>query len=311
MLASFYFAYCADLMAEIAGAIGQLDDQKRFQEMGQKVRKALLDHYQTTNGRFKTDTLPYGDGKGYVDGQLGFMAHTQTAYANAIYMDIVPPTAMPQMGDYLAELIRQNGSKLATSFLGTKPLLPALSATGHSDLAYDLFLSTEFPSWGFEVANGSTTIWERWDSCTKEDGFRYNAAMNSFNHYAFGAVCEWMFGNAADIQAIDPGFQRFRIKPEIDPKAGPDRLGRVNASYRSIGGLIESSWKKTNDGLVMNVTVPVNTTAEIFVPASSVGQVTVNGQKAASSPDIKVGNIVNGHVILGVGSGSYEIKSGR
>ena len=234
MLASFYFAYCADMMADMAGAIGKSDDQKRFQSLGQKVRKALLGHYQAANGRFKTDTLPYGDGKGYVDGQLGFMAHTQTAYANAIYMDIVPPKAMPRMGEYLAELIRKNDGKLGTGFLGTKPLLPALSATGHSNLAYDLFLSTEFPSWGFEVANGSTTIWERWDSYTKEDGFRYNAAMNSFNHYSFGAVCEWMFGNAAGIQMIDPGFQHFRIKPEIDPKSGPDRLGQIDASYHSI-----------------------------------------------------------------------------
>ncbi len=311
MLASFYFAYCADMMADMAGAIKRTDDQKRFKDMGQKVRKALLDHYQAANGRFKSDTLPYGDGKGYVDGQLGFMAHTQTAYANAIYMDIVPPKTMPQMGDYLAELIRQNDDKLATGFLGAKPLLPALSATGHSDLAYDLFLSTEFPSWGFEVANGSTTIWERWDSYTKEDGFRYNAAMNSFNHYSFGAVCEWMFGNAAGIQAIDPGFQSFRIKPEIDPKSGLNRLGQVKASYHSINGLIESSWQKTKDGIVMNVTVPVNTTAEIFVPAGSSGQILLNGQKAASSADVKMGSLTDGHVVLSVGSGSYEIKSGK
>ncbi len=309
MLASFYFAYCADLMAEMAIAISKPDDQKRFQEMGQNVRKALLDHYQASSGRFKSDTLPYGDGAGYVDGKLGFMAHTQTAYANAIYMDIVPPKAMPQMGKYLAELLRQNSGKLATGFLGTKPLLPALSATGHSDLSYDLFLSTEFPSWGFEVANGSTTIWERWDSYTKEDGFRYNAAMNSFNHYSFGAVCEWMFGNAAGIQAVDPGFRHLRIRPEIDPKSGPDRISRLNASYHSINGLIESAWNKGDDGLVMNVTVPVNTTADIFVPARSATDVLVDGKKVTSSAEMKVRDSQSGLVILSVGSGSYEIKS--
>ncbi|GHB65847.1 alpha-L-rhamnosidase [Persicitalea jodogahamensis] len=311
MLASFYFAYCADMMAEMAGAIGESDDQKRFQEMGQKVRKALLDHYQASNGRFKTDTLPYGDGAGYVDGKLGFMAHTQTAYANAIYMDIVPPKSMPQMGKYLAELLRQNDGKLATGFLGTKPLLPALSATGHSGLAYDLFLSTEFPSWGFEVANGSTTIWERWDSYTKEDGFRYNAAMNSFNHYSFGAVCEWMFGNAAGIQELAPGYRHFRIRPEIDPKSGSDRINRLRAGYHSVSGPILSAWQKTSDGILMNVSVPVNTTAEVFVPADSAGQVVVDGQEALASPDIRVESQANGYLVLFVGSGNYEIVSKR
>ncbi|MPR33126.1 Bacterial alpha-L-rhamnosidase [Cytophagaceae bacterium SJW1-29] len=311
LLASFYFAYCADLMAEMAGALGKQDDQKRFGEMGQKIRKAVLDHYTDTKGRFKTDTVPYGNGAGYVDGQLGFSGHTQTAYANAIYMGILPAKSIGQAGDYLAELIRQNDGRLATGFLGAKPLLPALSASGHSALAYELFLSKEFPSWGFEVENGSTTIWERWDSYTKEDGFKYNAAMNSFNHYAFGAVCEWMFENAAGIQPAEPGFARFIIRPEIDPKSGTDRINQLQASYHSPNGPIVSSWKKEPDGLLMNVTIPVNTTAQVYVPAASVNQVVVDGRKLTALPEIKSSETRDGYVVLSVGSGSYEIRSSR
>lgn len=309
LLASFYFAHCADLMAEMAGATNKKDDQKRFSEMGQKIRKAILNHYADNRGKFKTDTVPYGNGEGYVDGQLGFVGHTQTAYANAIYMNIVPQKSIAQAGDYLAELIRQNGGKLATGFLGAKPLLPALSASGHSDVAYDLFLSKEFPSWGFEVENGSTTIWERWDSYTKEDGFKYNAAMNSFNHYAFGAVCEWMFGNAAGIQPAEPGFSRFIIRPEIDPQSGAGRLNQLKATYRSINGLIESSWKKEADGLLMHVRVPVNTTAEVYVPARSAEGITVDGKKVAAVSEIGVKGRAGDRVILAVGSGHYEFRS--
>lgn len=309
MLASFYYGYCADLMAEMAKATGNARDDKRYTETADKVRKAVLDHYSTADGRFKTDTAAYGNGDGYVDGKLGFSGHTQTAYANAIYMNIVRPEDRTRAGNYLAGLIKANGAKLATGFLGAKPLLPALSATGHQDLAYDLFLSKEFPSWGFEVENGSTTIWERWDSFTNEDGFKYNAAMNSFNHYAFGAICEWMFGNAAGIQPAKEGYEHFNIRPEIDPKSGKDRINSLKAVYHSIHGNIESSWKKNGNSLVMQVEVPVNTTASIYVPAKSKDQVLINGKKASSLTDIKTENLNEGYAVFLVGSGKYRFES--
>lgn len=308
MLASFYYAYCADLMADMARAIGNEKDEKRFTTTAEKVRKAVLAHYSDASGRFVCDTQAYGNGAGYVDGNLGFSGHTQTAYANAIYMNIVKPQDIARSGNYLTELIAKNGGKLATGFLGAKPLLPALSASGHSGLAYDMFLSKEFPSWGFEVENGSTTIWERWDSFTKEDGFKYNAAMNSFNHYAFGAICEWMFGNAAGIQQTKAGFTHFDIRPEIDPKSGVDRINSLAASFRTIHGKIESAWKKDNGKLSMRVVVPVNTTASIFVPATAIEQVTVGGKSVSKVSDIKIKTGTDGRVVLEVGSGVWAFK---
>ncbi|WP_262485490.1 alpha-L-rhamnosidase-related protein [Dyadobacter crusticola] len=207
----------------------------------------------------------------------------------------------------LAELLRENGGKLATGFLGAKPLLPALSATGHSDLAYKLFLSKEFPSWGFEVENGSTTIWERWDSFTKEDGFKYNAAMNSFSHYAFGAVCEWMFGNAAGIKATKPGFAEFDIRPEIAPD-GMEResIGRLAASLRTMNGLISSQWAKTQNGLTMKVAVPVNTTARIYIPQFGEKQISLNGREIRQLKQVKILGKEDGYTVVEAGSGTYE-----
>lgn len=307
MLASFYYAYCADLMAEMAGAIGNAKDQQRFTDTGKKVREAIRAHYVDQDGRFKCDAQAYGNGAGYVDGSLGFTGHTQTAYANAIYMDIINRADRGKAGAYLTALLKENGDKLGTGFLGAKPLLPALSATGHSDLAYKLFLSKEFPSWGFEVENGSTTIWERWDSFTKEDGFKYNAAMNSFSHYAFGAVCEWMFGNAAGIVMTKPGFETFDIRPEIAPDGmGSNGINHLKASLRTINGTIVSEWSKAGGKLTMKVSVPVNTLAHIYVPAGADAQVLVNGKRLPSSALVKTVGQENSRVMIEAGSGDYE-----
>ncbi|TLV02366.1 alpha-L-rhamnosidase [Dyadobacter luticola] len=307
LLASFYYCYCADLMTEMAGAIGNGKDKKRFTETAAAIRKAITEHYTDADGKFKCNAKAYGDGEGYVDGALGFTGHTQTVYANAIYMNIVKPADKTKAGNFLAALLKENGNKMSTGFLGAKPMLPALSATGHSDEAYHLFLSKEFPSWGFEVANGSTTIWERWDSFTKEDGFKYNAAMNSFSHYAFGAVCEWMFGNAAGIKSVKPGFAEFIIRPEIAPDGmGNDGVNELKASLQSMNGLIASEWSKKSGTLRMKVMVPVNTIANIYVPASNAGQVKLNNKTLATSKDVQVTGSEAGYVIVKAGSGTFE-----
>ncbi|QRQ99442.1 alpha-L-rhamnosidase [Dyadobacter sandarakinus] len=312
MLASFYYYYCADLMKEMAAAIGQESDLKKFEKTAGEIRRAVLAHYSDGQGRFKCDSAAYGDGAGYVDGSLGFTGHTQTAYANAIYMNLLEGTARDRAGNNLVELLHQNNDKLGTGFLGAKPLLPALSATGHSDLAYRLFLSKAFPSWGFEVENGSTTIWERWDSYTKEDGFKYNAAMNSFSHYAFGAVCEWMFGNAAGIKATRAGFTEFDIQPEIAPDhPGRDGIRSLKASLRTMSGEIVSAWQKENGKLVMHVQVPVNTKARLFVPAADDTGILINGQQLSNAPGIHQVVREKDFVVVSVGSGNYTINIRR
>ena len=304
-MASVYFAYCASLMNEMALAIDEKLDAEYFATVSSKAKQAFEKHYTDGNGRFKTDATAYGNGDGYVDGELGFDGHTQTAYANAIYMQMLNTENALKAGNYIKELIDENGGKLSTRFLGVRPLLPALSETGHSDEAYKLLLSEEYPSWGFEVVNGANTIWERWNSYIKGEGFTNNAGMNSFNHYAFGSVNEWMFGNMAGLKVDQAGYRTFSIKPEI----AKEGINYVKATYHSINGEITSSWKKDGKQLSLQITIPVNTSASVFISAIDQDKVFESGKAVKFNPDMKIIGFENGYLNLEVGSGDYQFTS--
>jgi len=304
LLATFYYAYSAQLMSEMATAIGKDEKATYYQTLFGKIKQGVIKHYQKSDGTFQCNESAYrNNGAGYVDGQKGFSGHTQTAYANALYIDLFDKAAALQAGENLATLIKQNDGKLSTGFLGAKSLLPALSKSGHSEVAYDLFLKTEYPSLGFEVVNGATTIWERWDSYTHEKGFggKQNAGMNSFNHYAFGAVCEWMYEYAAGIKCDAPAYKTVVIKPEPDK-----RLGYLNASYQSISGTIKSSWTYQKNGLLMAVSLPVNVKGKIYIPCNNIDAITENGKGITEVASIEVVAIEDGHVVIHVGSGDYS-----
>ena len=305
LMATMYYGYSAQLMAEMARAIGKEQEARRFDTIYQKVQEAIQQHYSEENGQLRANEAAYGDGKGYVHDGKGFTGHSQTSYANAVYMKVVPEAMQAKAGEYLADLIRQNNNSMTIGFLGSKQLLPALSQAGHSDLAYQLFLSKKFPSWGFEVDNGATTIWERWDSVNEQGGFTGNGSMNSFSHYAFGAVCEWMFEYAAGIQSQAPGFTTLRIRPEI----AREGLNYLKATYDTPQGTVVSSWKKSGRALTMDVTVPVNTTAEVHVPASDLTSVRVNGAPVSSASGLTVKGMQGGYLVLATGSGTYRFSS--
>ncbi|MFT3704073.1 MAG: family 78 glycoside hydrolase catalytic domain [Agriterribacter sp.] len=301
MLATMYYHYCALMMTEMAKAIDDNSEVTHYTDIAEKIRAGFAKHYIGNDGKFTTNAAAYGNGDGYVDGSLGFSGHTQTAYANAIYMNMLSADNLAKAGKYLKELVQENHNQLATGFLGFKPLLPALSATGNSELAYMLARDTAYPSLGFEVVNGSTTIWERWNSYIKGKGFENNAGMNSFNHYAFGAMCEWMFQNMAGIQPGEAaGFKKFIIHPEIDA-AG---IHVVNASYHSIHGEIKSSWKKVSHGLIQQVTIPVNTSASVYIP-SDIKYISLNGKLLSTAGGIRITESANGYTVVEVGSGVY------
>ena len=264
-----------------------------------KIRAAFSSYYMEPDGKLKTNAAAYGNGSGYVDGNMGFSGHTQTAYANAVYLKMLSLGDAIKAGAYLRELVQRNGNQLATGFLGFKPLLPALSATGNSDMAYTLIQDTAYPSLGFEVVNGATTIWERWNSYIKGKGFENNAGMNSFNHYAFGAVCEWMFQHMAGIQPLEAGFKTFMIKPEIAASG----IQYVNAAYHSIHGAISSSRKRKGRGWAARP-YPVNTKAEVYIPASA-NAITYKGSRVSDRTDIAVGSGEAGYRKLLLGSGTY------
>ncbi|WP_339924753.1 family 78 glycoside hydrolase catalytic domain [uncultured Cyclobacterium sp.] len=309
MLATMYYGYVSQLMSEMATAIGKSGRAMHYQNLSKKIKSAFAEHYMDKESvRLITNAAAYGDGKGYVDGQMGFSGHTQTAYANAISLDFLNEEQKKKAGAHLAQLIYENDGKLATGFLGAKQLLPALTATGHSDLAYQLLLNEEYPSWGFEIKNGATTIWERWDSYVKDDPEKMaslNNGMNSFSHYAFGSVFEWMFNTMAGIRAEEPAYKTFIIAPEIPQNA----INYVAASHQSIHGKITSSWKKEKGKLLMEVSIPVNTQATVYIPAKNELEVTLDDIRLDQHQDIQLGHFYKGKQAVKLGSGTYHFTS--
>ena len=201
---------------------------------------------------------------------------------------------------------KEQDDHLATGFLGTPFVLFALQKAGHPELAYKLVLNKTYPSWLQQVIWGSTTMWERWDGWRPDKGFQ-DPGMNSFNHYWLGCVSEWLFTQAAGIDTDGPGFKRIIIRPEIvSPEAG---FGWVKASYNSIRGRIASAWKLDNGRFELEVTVPGNCTATVYVPAKAAAQVTESGKPAAQAQGVKFLRQEGGLAVFEVGSGQFSFQS--
>ena len=206
---------------------------------------------------------------------------------------------------------------MTTGFLGTRPLLPVLTSVGENDLAVKHFQSRKFPSWGYEVEQGATTIWEHWDSYTKAHGFggmdgKQNASMNSFAHYSFGAVCEWMINDLAGIQSDGPGYEKIIIHPHPPaPGSNPahEPIHWVKAHYDSIHGRIVSNWRRTENKFELETEIPANTTATIYLPATSADKITESGHSLARAHGVRFVKMEDGWAILEAGSGIYHFVS--
>ncbi len=235
-----YFAYSTKLTARAATALGKAEDAKKYEELFQKIRAAFQKAYVGTDGRIKGDT--------------------QCGYVLAIAFDLLDDEQFKLAAKYLAANIEERGH-LSTGFIGTKDLMLALAKIGRNDLAYRLLHNDTFPSWGFSIKHGATSIWERWNGWTPESGFG-NPGMNSFAHYSFGAVYQWIVENVGGIRSDGVGYKRIVIAPQPGGK-----LTSARTAYRSIRGNIESDWKVADGKLRLNVTIPPNTTATVIMPS--------------------------------------------
>ncbi|MEM1225636.1 MAG: glycoside hydrolase family 78 protein [Planctomycetota bacterium] len=290
---SVYLAISASMMADMAEATNRAEEAETYRKQ-----------FDATKAAFQ---------KKYLRGDGSVAVQTQTAHALALFANLVPTEQRDATGAHLAEMLAENGNHMATGFLGTRPLLPVLSSAGQHDLAVFLLQSREFPSWGYEISNGATTIWERWDSYTKEDAFgRHNAAMNSFSHYAFGAVCEWMFATLAGIQSDGPGFKEVVIRPRPpapNSNAMHDPISWVRADYESIRGRIQSHWKLDGGKFHLNVSIPANTTATVYLPTSDATSITESGRPVAGHPNVAVVGIESNVAMISVPSGDYQFSA--
>src|SRR5205823_4298429 len=194
------------------------------------------------------------------DGQI--TVHTQTAWVLALHFDLLDEKDRPAAINALVRDIEQRGMHLSTGFVGTPYLNPVLTRFGQTDVAYALLMQKTFPSWLFPVTQGATTMWERWDGWTPEKGFN-DAGMNSYNHYAYGAVGEWMYSTIAgiDIDLEKPGYKHIIIRP--NPGGG---LTHARGKLRSVYGEIESKWRVEGSTFHLMVRIPANTSATVHVP---------------------------------------------
>lgn len=283
LIATAYFAYDAKLMAEMAAAIGQTEDAQKYNRLFDNIKAAFNRAFVMENGRILGDT--------------------QTGYALALNLGFLSHQFNELAGQHLVDLIRKRNWHLATGFLGMKHLLQALTNQGYKDVAYGLLTNKTYPSWGYSIENGATTIWERWNSYTKDNGFE-NPEMNSFNHYAFGSVCEWMFVFMAGIDTDGPGFKRINIRPYTGGE-----ITSVEASYNSIHGLIETKWSVHNGNFLLDITIPVNTRATVYIPAKYHDNITESGIKASQAKAVQFLRMEGKTAVYTVGSGQYRFIS--
>ncbi|WP_394552048.1 family 78 glycoside hydrolase catalytic domain [Agromyces sp. MMS24-JH15] len=241
LVATAYLAHSARLVREAASVLGEIEAERRYADIHDAAASAFRRHYVAPSGRVVSDTV--------------------TATAIAIAFDLLDDAAQrAEAGARLAELVSGGDYLIQTGFTGTPIVCDALASTGHLDDAYHLLLRTESPSWLYAVVMGATTVWERWDSMLP-DGTINPGEMTSFNHYALGAVADFLHRVIGGVAELEPGFRRVRIAPR--PGGG---LHRAEARHDSPYGTIVSAWQRVDDRMTLRVTVPAGVIAEIHLP---------------------------------------------
>jgi alpha-L-rhamnosidase len=296
LIATAYWAYDATLMSQMARAVGKTDDERKYRELFEEIKAAFNQAYVRPDGFVGGVPPPPVFASGTRTALSDKPVETQTGYVLAINMNLLPDSLKTVAAKRLVDRLEANHWRLGTGFLGTPYLLGALTDTGHADVAYRLLLSTEYPSWGYLVEHGATTMWERWNG----DQMRDDPSMNSYNHYAYGAVADWIYRYAAGIDTVpaEPGFHVIRLHPVFDKT-----LASLDFSYDSAYGLIHSDWKVSGNKSTWNLIIPANSTGHLPLSSEQVQVFTIDGQPLAKSKKI--------HALPGANSGiEYEIPAG-
>jgi alpha-L-rhamnosidase len=283
LVATAYFAHSTDLLSRAARVLGRNEDAASYQQLFERIREAFAAEFVTANGRLASNT--------------------QTAYALALAFDLLPEASRAEAARRLALDVRTFGH-ITTGFLGTPLICPVLSDHGYWDEAFMLLNRKEYPSWLYPVTQGATTIWERWDG-QKPDGTFQDVGMNSFNHYAYGAIGEWLYTRVAGIRIDErhPGYAHVIIAPH--PGGG---LTEARATHLSPYGEVASGWTVTGGTMRLEVAVPPNTTATVHLPEATAGTVTEGGLPAGEAPGVRTLAQGEGETVVEVGSGRYAFS---
>ncbi len=294
LIATAYWAYDVTLMKQMAAATGRTAEAAEYGEVFDKIKEAFVKAYTRPDGFVGGVPPPPVFASATATKLSDQPVETQTGYVLAINMNLLPESLRKAAGQRLADRIAANHGQLGTGFLGTPYLLAALTDTGHLDVAYRLLLDTNYPSWGYLVEHGATTMWERWNG----DQMRGDPSMNSYNHYAYGAVADWIYRYAAGIDTVagDAGFHTIYLHPNFS-----DALGAMTFSYESKYGAIRSEWSVSGGKAAWKLTIPANASGRL--PASvAEGKLTLDGKALAGNPRV--------HVVHEGGETVYEVPAG-
>ncbi|MGC4038300.1 MAG: glycoside hydrolase family 78 protein [Chitinophagaceae bacterium] len=282
LIAQCFYANSVQLLIKAAKVLGKEEDVISYTSLIQKIKDAFVKEYMTPNGRL--------------------VSGTQTAYVLALNFDMLPESLRSQAAERLAKNVESYDNHLTTGFLGTSYLPHVLTRFGYDSVAYKLLLQDSYPSWLYPVKMGATTIWERWDGQKTDSSFQ-TPGMNSFNHYSYGAIGDWMYRTVAGLREGAPGYKQIIVQPHIG-----GNLTEANADLKTYYGNASSHWKIANGKLQMDVEVPVNTTAVVYIPVKSADEVLEGNKAITSVADIKVQGSENGWVIVNIGSGVYHFS---
>ncbi len=298
LIATAYWAYDSTLMREMAHATGRTADEQKYAALFEKIRAAFEKQFVRTDGFVAgADNSPSQFGVINNPNAKSAGGDTQTGYVLALHMNLLPGALRAAAAKRLADKIEANHDLLGTGFLGTPYLLEELTKAGYAKLAYTLLLNTRYPSWGYMVEHGATTMWERWNG----DQMRNDPSMNSYNHYAYGAVADWIYRYAAgvDTTPLDPGFHTVVLHPVFD-----ERLGHIEFDYDSAYGPIHSDWTVTGATAEWHVTIPPNTAG--WLPRSALPRFKFRGISPGTT-GLMIQSERNGEAGFELAPGSYTL----
>lgn len=282
-IATAFYAYSTSIVKKTAQILGEEEDYQYYAELEENIVKAFQDEYVTPNGKLSVPT--------------------QTAHVLALMFGLVDTHAKKRVVEELEKLLQETDYHLTTGFVGTPYLNHVLTENGLNDAAYTLLFQKDYPSWLYQITKGATTIWEHWDGI-KEDGSFWSADMNSFNHYAYGAIGDWLYRKVAGIELDEqvPAFKHFTIQPHIG-----DGLDWVEATYESMYGEIKSAWRKSEaGGIELEVTVPANTTARVRLLDAKIENVKESDRPLSQADGILSFTDPGDSVDILIGSGAYR-----
>jgi alpha-L-rhamnosidase len=285
LIAQCFFAHSTQSLLNAALVLSKTEDIQRFTDLLSHIKDAYLKEYVTPSGRL--------------------VSSTQTAYVLALQFDMLPENLRAQAAKRLADNIQDYDNHLTTGFLGTPYLCHVLTRFGYDTVAYKLLLQETYPSWLYPVKMGATTIWERWDGQKPDSSFQ-TPGMNSFNHYAYGAIGDWMYRNITGIDNYGDaaGYKKISIRPHPG-----GNLTYANATLETVYGKIGVHWKIAGEKFMMDVEIPANTTGVIYIPATAADSITESARPLSDTREITVTGVQGNYVVLQVGSGTYHFTS--